>query len=73
MSSTMQDQCDYIFNKQIEKTTLNLQLYKLNKLNELANRQSRAQNKIFYNLPENLNNAQKPISETYIQRNEGRL
>ncbi|CAI6355129.1 unnamed protein product [Macrosiphum euphorbiae] len=48
---------------QIEKTTLTTQLDELNILNELADRQSRAQNIILYNLPENLNNTQIPISD----------
>ncbi|CAI6372167.1 unnamed protein product [Macrosiphum euphorbiae] len=48
---------------QIEKTTLTTQLDELNILNELADRQSRAQNIILYNLTENLNNTQIPISD----------
>jgi len=47
----------------IEKTTLTTQFDELNILNELTDRQSRAQNIILYNLPENLNNTQNPISD----------
>jgi len=48
---------------EIEKTTLTTQFDELNILNELTVRQSRAQNIILYNLPENLNNTQNPISD----------
>jgi len=48
---------------EIEKTTLTTQFDELNILNELTDRQSRAQNIILYNLPENLNNTQNPISD----------
>lgn len=44
----------------IEKTTLTPQMSELNKLNELADRQSRAQSIILYNLPESLNNTHSP-------------
>jgi len=48
---------------EIEKTSINTQLDELNILNELADRQSRPQNIILYNLPKNLNNTQNPISD----------
>jgi len=49
---------------QIEKnSSLSSQVSELNILNELAVRQSRAQNIILYNLPEHLNNTQNSTSD----------